>query len=1140
MSNTLFNDGWLFNEFPIGTDFSKMENSDSFYPVEIPHDWMIYHVNDLYKDSVGFYKKTFLLSKKTNHTYLLRFEGVYMNSEIFCNGQKVMEWKYGYSTFDADLTSFLRDGQNTVYVVVTYQSPNSRWYSGAGIYRKVLFIDKDDAFFPLDGIYLSSKKSDKGFTINFDIEALSKIPGNYTLKNYLIDKDDNSTLLGVETVSLANNVQTFSFSYDINNVQCWDITHPYLYTIQTILFYGDLEKDFFETKYGFKTVFFDPNKGFFLNGRNVKINGACMHHDLGALGAAMNRSALKRQFQMLLDMGVNSIRTSHNMPAVEVMDLADEMGILVYSESFDMWELPKTEHDYGVYFKEWWEKDVTSWVRRDRNRASLFILGIGNEIYDTHAGNGLKWTKLLRDKVRELDYRHNAYIAIGSNYIAWENAQKCSDLLELSGYNYGERLYDEHHKKYPNWVIFGSETASTVQSRGIYHFPFETRLLTYEDGQCSSLGNCTTNWGSKSVPSVVRDHKDRDFIFGQYIWTGWDYIGEPTPYHSKNSYFGQIDTAGFKKDTYYHYQAEWTNMETAPMVHLLPYWDFNEGQIIDVCAYSNAPYVELFFNDNSLGKQFIDHKNSKELQGHWKLPYAPGKLFVKAYDYDGNTVATDYASSFSDPASINLIPEKTTINADNEDLCFIDISLKDTNGNFVANARNRVEISVSGPGRLIGLDNGDSTDYEEYKGTSRKLFSGKLLAIIAPTNEPGTITVTASSKGIPDASIEIEVASVLGESLYSCRSKNNRSPQQNDIPIRKIELSKPETTHLNKETKTLCINYNLYPEDCTYKEVSFKALTKDAVPANYVRVTKKDHSAILEALGDGEFTLTAFANNDKDHPEVISTLDFDITGLGPATHNPYSMVPGVLFTKSHSPETALSFLGGVFLPCSKDNLAFVTYENVDFGNIGSSEIHIPIFSFKDSMPIQIWEGDFNSETLLFSGEYKAKSIYNTYQENVFRLSKKLKGITSITISFTADDRFSMQGFYFTKPKKAYSVIEATSFDEIVGDSFTVNTDSITHIGNNVSIAYKDMIFDEGVSSLRIIGRSNNEKSSLHVLFVEEEVIRREMFDIPFSDDYQEYNFNIPNIQTKGSINLVFLPGSNFDLKEFEFTKAKEN
>jgi len=921
--------------------------------------------------------------------------------------------------------------------------------------------------------------------------------------------------------------------FTVSSPRLWDIEDPYMYSLVTSVSTDDNGSisDRVISPLGFRTISFDANKGFFLNGRNVKINGACQHHDLGALGAAMNKTALRRQFIKLMEMGVNSIRTSHNMPAREVFELADELGILIYTESFDMWELPKTEFDYGRFFPTWWERDVTSWVKRDINHPSLIIWGIGNEIYDTHGGDGLKWTRLLRDKVREIDYRHNAYIGIGSNYIEWENAQKCSDLLELSGYNYGERLYDAHHEKYPNWVIFGSETASTVQSRGIYHFPYENRLLTFEDAQCSCLGNCTTNWGARNVDVVVSAHRDRDYVFGQYIWTGWDYIGEPTPYFSKNSFFGQIDTAGFEKDTFYHYQAEWTDYKTNPMVHLLPYWDYNEGQIIDVCAYSNAPYVELFFNDESQGRQFIDHAHGLSLQGHWKLPYKNGELKVVATDAEGNIIATDIQRSFTDPVSICLKADKSEFSDSDDDLIFIEITTVDKDGTFVANAKNRINVSVSGAGRLVGLDNGDSTDYEEYKGSSRRLFSGKLLAIVARNKEAGDIIVSATSDGLNSSKILLHSNDSI-ETISALTLKNFESKEQHDIPVRKIELINLGSGTLNENCTETKVQFKIYPENATYTDVNVKALTYDAVEANFVKVSVDGNIATIKAIGDGEFKLTATCNNDKDHAEIISELEFNITGLGLATQNPYGFVHGCQFNASSSKETKLSFEGGVFLPSL--GTSYVTYDNVDFGEFGSDTVTLPIFSFHDSIDLEVLEGSFEGGECLGHFTYKAKSWYNHYQENTFTLSRRVKGTTSITFVFHIDDRISVKGFSFSKPEKAYSKIDAVDNSRITGDSFTVLDDAIANIGNNVSIDFDNMYFDKGVSGITICGRSHNEKTSMHILFIEGQNTDRQMVEIPYSEDYKEITLPLNFAPASCTVSLVFLPGSNFDLKYFKF------
>ena len=504
---------------------------------------------------------------------------------------------------------------------------------------------------------------------------------------------------------------------------------------------------------------FSPETGFSLNGRKLKLNGVCEHHDLGCLGAAYHSQAMRRKLEILKTMGVNAIRTAHNMPAQDLMELTDEMGILVVSESFDCWESPKNPYDYARFFPQWYQKDVESWVRRDRNHPSLIMWSIGNEIYDTHVSSqkGKEWMEKLMTEVYRHDPLKNAAVTLGSNYMPWENTQKCADVIKLIGYNYGENYYEEHHKKHPDWMIYGSETGSIVQSRGIYHFPYQQSVLADEDEQCSSLGNSTTSWGAKSTEACILAERDHPYSCGQFIWTGFDYIGEPTPYHTRNSYFGQIDTAGFPKDSYYIYQAAWTDYKKNPMVHIFPYWDFNEGQFIDLRVCSNAPAVEVFFNGKSQGTFTIDHEHGSELTGHWQLPYKEGEIRAVACDENGKIVAEEVRYSFGEAKRILLKPQKHSLQANGEDLLFLEISMEDEQGHPVENANNRVLIRTEGAGALVGTDNGDSTDTEEYKASCRRLFSGKLLAVLKAGTEPGNLRITVSSPGLETVCLEIPV-----------------------------------------------------------------------------------------------------------------------------------------------------------------------------------------------------------------------------------------------------------------------------------------------------------------------------------------------------------------------------------------------
>ena len=1135
-THSLFNDNWQYAKVPLNTSYETMSKDASFKPVSVPHDWQIWDTFDLYEDSIGFYKKTFTLKKENLHTYIIRFDAVYMDSTIYLNHEKIFEWKYGYSAFDVDITKYVKDGENLIEVSVNYQNPNTRWYSGAGIFRNVHFFDKSAAYIPLDGLYVSTwAKENDDFELLIDCDVFVTTPSKVVVKHTLTDQTGEVIASYSKDEILSSRPVTVKAVLQAENVRRWDINDPYLYTLKTELIKNNEVSDSLITKVGFRTIRFDADKGFFLNERSVKINGACMHHDLGSLGAAFNKTALRRQFVKLKEMGVNSVRTSHNMPAPELLDLADEMGILINSEAFDMWENKKTEFDYARFFPTWYQKDVRSWVMQDRNHPSVIIFSIGNEIYDCHLEGGRKWNALLRDEVKKYDYNHNAYIGSGSNFMEWENAQKCADDLEIAGYNYGEKLYDLHHEKNPSRCIFGSETASTVQSRGIYHFPLSKRLLTYEDGQCSCLGNCSTNWGAKNIDFVIHEHKKRDFAAGQYIWTGWDYIGEPTPYFTKNSYFGQIDTAGFEKDSFYQYKAEWTDFKEAPMVHVLPYWDFNDGQIIDVCVYSNAPQVALFLNDELIGKKTIDHEGP-DLKAVFSLPYKKGLIKAVAYDENDKEVATDIKETFGDPEKIVLKADKSIMKADTEDLIFVEISTVDKNGKCVENARNRINLSLSGSGRLVGVDNGDSTDYEQYKGTSRKLFSGKLMAIIASDSSTGPIVLKAESPGLETATITLNAVEAEVLEGASFMDANYVSETGTDIPIRKIELINEGPNTLNKECSSLTLSYKIYPENATFDDISVSALTIDAVEANFAKasIDKENKTITVSALGDGDFRLTVKAGNGSGLSEIISVLEFTAEGLGKVTLDPYDLIPGIQYSYCSEEKAEVSFEGGVFIPAYEKS--YITYENVDFGDIGSDEISVPIFIFENELPISIYEGTPESGECLGNFTYKAISNYNHYQANTFKLSRRIKGVKAVSFVFETTNRISLKGFSFKKYGRAYETNLTVNNDFITGDTYTITEDSIEHIGNNVCIEFDDMDFTDGFSAITVCGRSNNSLTSMHILFTDDSGQKNRLAEIEYSKEYGEYRIPLQSLTFNGKVSFVFLPGTDFDFKWFRFEK----
>jgi beta-galactosidase len=1142
----LINDGWSFGKFIPGTtvetvykfikgeelsDEDKKSVMKEFQPVDIPHDWMIENTSALYQSSIGVYTRTIELDA-TKHNAIY-FEGVYMNTTVYLNGQKVIFWPYGYSSFEADLTKFQKDGENELLVFVEYKEPNTRWYSGAGIFRDVWLDVKENVRIVTNGVYFSTMKMNDGrYRVVVDTETIASPSSEYKeakILHYLIDAEGNTVATSSSVTPLYREATMNSQFFYVSGAKLWTLENPYLYQLMTLLSCDGCTMDVHSQRVGIRTIEADPDKGFFLNGEHVKLHGACQHHDLGALGAAFNASALRRQFRELKKMGINSVRTSHNMPAVGLMDIADEMGILIDSEGFDMWEQKKTENDYGNYFHDYCERDVESWVRRDRNHPSVIMWSIGNEIPDTNNEGSETIAIRLRDAVRRNDYRHNAYTTIGSNFVAWDNAQKSSDEVELSGYNYLESIYEEHHNvKFPHWCIYGSETSSTVQSRGIYHFPKSNRLLTYEDMQCSCLDNCSTNWGAKSVHKVVTDDRDAEYCLGQYIWTGWDYIGEPTPYFSKNSFFGHIDTAGFWKDTAYIYKAGWVSAKDDPFVHLSPYWDFNPGQLIDINVFSNAPKVALFFNDKLIGEKELDQQRDLIFSATWQLPYEEGVLRAEAYDEEGNVIAKDEKRSFGNPAKLVLTAESNSVNADGEDLMFIQISAADENGVEVANARNRVFVEVEGPGRLIGMDNGDSTDYDQYKTNSRKLFSGKLLAIVAPTKEVGKVKVKVTSEGLPEAVLEFETIQASPREGIACDYKVPVEEKINEVPVRKLTVTCDGDRELNENNKTVHVRAVIEPANATYNDIVWKASTLEGIASNSVKIEANGLEADITALGDGEFRLICSASNGKDHSEIMSELEFKVTGMGSATIDAFDCVHGCQYSTCNV-DAILSFRGSVNF--TKD-YNIITFENVDFGEYGSDELAISIFTFRDSEPVEIWDGEPEKSDLLFKGTYAIPSIYNVLQENVFKLSKRIRGVRGITFRFFSG--FVFGGFRMIYKEKAYGELPVTEHNMMNGDYYEEREDGIYAIGNNVDIEFLHMNFTKGISAIEITGRGNNPANPVHVRFKGENGDVNQICEFEGSSEIVTKTFPLESVKGQNKVNFIFMPGSNFDFIKFRF------
>ncbi len=1119
MKTTLFNSGWSFALVPL----DKCPAPTDYSPVDIPHDWLIWNTNNLYGDGLGCYKKTFYLTNVAEKVYILRFEGVYADCEVLLNGEKIYEWKYGYTTFDVELTN-AKEGENELQVLVHHRSPNTRWYSGAGIYRNVWLTESGKNRILPDGVCFGTKKVGNSFEVYIDTEVVGY--GEAVVEHKILDALGNVFAKSEQSLTLAPDMGLSVQHFTVESPTLWDIENPYLYTLVTKLICGGEVAYERQEKVGFKEVVLTTDEGLFLNGRHIKIYGTCMHHDMGALGSAVNREALRRQLEKCKEMGINSIRTSHNPPAVELMELCDEMGLLVFSEFADIWEYKKTEYDYARFFKEWHERDIASWVRRDRNHVCVYMWSVGNEIYDTHASSrGLALTKHLKQLVKNHDYYNQHPVSIGSNYMTWVPAQRCNDACDTVGYNYTERLYDAHHKEHANWIIYGSETGSTIQSRGIYHFPANKAVTSHDDLQCSSLMNCGVSWGAKNVEYNINEDRKRKFSLGQYIWTALDYIGEPTPYATKNSYFGHIDTAGFAKDSFFAYRAEWLGERVKPFVHLFPYWDFNEGQLIDLFIYSNCAETELLVNGVSHGKFKHNHTDGDKLTGRWQVPYQKGSIVAIGYDENGNELCRQERHTPKDPVKLEISVNKQTMLANGQDMVFAEICALDENGNEVPNARCEIKVEVLGAGRLVGLDNGDSSDYTQYKTTVKRLFSGKLLAMVASKTIGGEITVKASSLGLMPCEIKLN-ATDAETTEGSCSNTECINAQLSGIvPVRKLEISIPSTT-ITPEMGEVVAKVEILPKNSTFTlaDVGFKAVNESGVLVDAALLVPCDEGVKIVPKGAGSFRLRAYCKNGTEHENVISEIEIENVGFKPLTFNPFEEHFASLFD-SASTELQNAGNGGVHTAKSE-----ITFCNANFGIKGSNTVTVGLYA-PTREPIEFTICNGNGEVLAECYDIR-DSIWDTYQDITFKLNRRITGVCDLVFKFKTQNRF--RGFKFTEHSGVGTYIKATENNGLYGDAFEISGDTIAKIGNNVAIEYGEFNFGDGISKIKITGRTRHENDTVHLRFVVNGEQDNRVVEFAGSSDVVTREFMLDGLKGNVQFRLVFMPGCDFDLCGFEF------
>ncbi len=1129
--NRLFNDNWQFCLCEPGTALSELEGK-RWYNVELPHDWLIGNTAELYKTGEGWYRRSLECNAEMlSGRVLLNFDGVYFNSTVFVNGREAGSWTYGYSAFEYDITELLREGGNEIMVRVLHEAPNTRWYSGAGIFRDVTLKLRPQTYIRTNGVYIhSDMQPDGSWKTEAEIDVVGAAADIRMVLEVFDPLGQHAAGYGIEA-HFDGDEEKFTASFVSNDPELWDIDEPALYTLRVSLYGGGELLDRADECFGYRSAEFSPEKGFLLNGRSLKLHGVCMHHDLGALGSAMNTAALARQLRIMKEMGANAVRTSHNMPARQLVQLCDEIGLLVDSEAFDMWEKPKTEKDNHRFFTEHAERDVRSWIERDRNHPCVIMWSIGNEINDTIDPHGLEITKRLHSYVLKYDPKGNAAATIGSNYMGDMNAQRCSDELKLAGYNYTEYLYDEHHSKYPDWFIYGSETASAVRSRGIYRFPADVPSLTGADCQCSSLDNSVVGWGSSAMKSWRLD-RDCKFCGGQFIWTGFDYIGEPTPYSTKNSYFGIVDTAGFPKDVYYFYQSVWLTPEQKNVLHIVPcYWDFMPGEPIDVLIYSNAQRVELSLNGRVIGSREMKLDCDNEMRAHFEVPFEPGVLSARGFGADGSVVCEQSLTTPGDPAAVVLSSDRDRIMADGRDIAFVEISTVDANGVEVGNARNRIRVEVSGAGRLVGLDNGDSTDYDSYKGDNRRLFSGKLLAMVESTLEPGEIIVRAYSEGLTAAELRLtaedcgkpEGVSVAAENVFPAAV----NPYTSEIPVRKI-IPITEYTSLNPERPTCEVRVKLLPENCTYNDIEWSIVRRNGTESNLAAVEWDGERALVTARGDGDFCVRAMVYNGCEYPQVISYIPFEASGLGAAFRDAYSFISASTLDCSDVPVNIIED-GAI---SGFDGRTVMTYRNIDLGKTGADYITLSVGACFDA-PVEIWDGTPEDGELLFGTNFANNGHWCGFAGQDLPLAKRLTGVHDISVVIS--DRIIFGGICFVPVQRAFDANWTGEADSVYGDDYKITGRSVTDIGNNVIINYNALDFGEsGADALIISGSTDNPMNQIQLRYTPEGGSQKTVLLEFTQDGGREQNFTVPKITGVNDISFVFMPGSKFDFDWFRF------
>ncbi len=792
-----FNEDWRFSKGVESEAYLSSFDDSLWRKLNVPHDWAIEGPFDKSYDTrtgalpvsgTAWYRKHFIIdAEKEGQSITLEFDGVMNNAEVFINGIKAASRPFGYIGFEVNLTPHIKFGEeNIIAVKVAPEELSSRWYPGAGIYRNVWLEIKDPVHVAHWGTYITTPDvSDEQASVSIEttIDNSSNLSGKYSLKTFVIDSSGVIVATARSKVNfLKQEDAVLSQSVVVQKPVKWDLDNPYLYNTRSVLYRNGSIIDTYESSFGIRTIEYSSENGFLLNGRQERFKGVCLHHDLGPLGAAVNYRATERQLQIMKSMGVNAIRTSHNPPSPEQLELCDKLGIMVQVEAFDCWKEGKVENGYNKYWDEWHERDLRDMIKRDRNHPSVVMWSIGNEIKEQRMKSGGAMAAHLvdicheEDPTRPVTAGFNSYPACINNGLA--------DAVDLVGFNYKPTQYDKVLSQHPDWMVYGAETSSCVSSRGVYHLPVEN-YDRHTSLQVSSYDIISPPWAyPPDFETYAQETMPRSL--GEFVWTGFDYIGEPTPYNgrdnethgkwggdwpSRSSYFGTVDLCGFPKDRYFYYQSIWTE---EAMVHILPHWNWedSEHKLIPVFCYTNCDEAELFLNDRSLGRKVMGEDKTeipaefiwwKKTETTWESPYRlrwdvvyePGELKVVAYK-DGKIMAEKRQLTAGKPSQIALVPDKTIIEADGYDLSFITVRVEDENGNICPLADDLIQFKIEGPAEIAAVGNGNAATTEPFIADYRKAFNGLCLLIVkSKKGERGLVGIEATSKYLRTAQLEL-------------------------------------------------------------------------------------------------------------------------------------------------------------------------------------------------------------------------------------------------------------------------------------------------------------------------------------------------------------------------------------------------